>query len=544
MSPTRELAEQIAVEAKKLAKNTGITVQVAVGGNSKRAMLQQMQREGCHLLVATPGRLYDLLSDPYHKVAAPHLNTFIMDEADRLLDEGFTQEIEQIMRYLPPIGEVDRQTLLFSATVPKEVASLVRKTLKPGFEFVKTVRDDEPATHERVPQKLVTVTGIENIMPAVVELCKRNIDACAADRNLAPFKAIVYYSSTANVELAAAIFKNLRPAADGPAADGKSGRQSGRQSGRHFLHPAEISEMHGQLTQVQRTRVSDRFRRATSAIMFSTDVTARGMDFPGVTHVIQVGTPPNREQYIHRLGRTARGDAAGEGWMFVTVPEGRDIHARLRGMPLDQDLTLEAAKVDMTGNALLPVLLAEILKYVSVATKGVDRDLKQRAYMAMLGTSHSVRDKQAMMDSMKQWTRYGFGWTEPPFLGHQLADKLRLTGLRGVQVGHPGFRNTDQYDKQGRDIMRRHEDKKGVIDRDARDRDLEQDLEQEEGAMGGGSSGGRSGGGSRGGDRGGRPRRDHSDQRSYRGGRDGGRGGFSRGNDRGRNDTYDRSARY
>jgi ATP-dependent RNA helicase MSS116 len=295
ISPTRELAEQIATEAAKLATNTDLIVQVAVGGNSKRAMLQKVQYEGCHILVATPGRLYDLLSDDYSKVSAPALTTLVLDEADRLLDQGFSRDIEDIIELLPKREQVERQTLLFSATVPREVMGLVRRTLKPNFEFVQTVGKGDVATHEKVPQKAVILPGIENQMPALLELAKREVEkanlARAEGKEARPFKAIVYFNSTANVELSSAIFSNLR-------------RDGG---GSHFnqpslLHPLELSEMHGQLTQQARTRVSDRFRRAESAILFSTDVTARGMDFPNVTHVIQIGMPPNRDQYIHRIG--------------------------------------------------------------------------------------------------------------------------------------------------------------------------------------------------------------------------------------------------
>lgn len=257
------------MECAKIVSNTDLRVQVAVGGTSKRFALQKLQREGCHILVGTPGRLNDLLQDQYSGVQAPGLTTLVLDEADRLLDQGFATEIQDIIKLLPRRDQVDRQTLLFSATVPKEVMHLVRSTLKPDFHFVQTVGRDEAPTHERIPQKFITMPGMENYMPALLELCKREIDASnhaksQGNADVRPFKAIVYFSSTANVELGARIFENLREG-------------SGGQFGRHPLFPCEISEMHGGLVQGQRTRVSERFRRAESAILFSTDVTARGM---------------------------------------------------------------------------------------------------------------------------------------------------------------------------------------------------------------------------------------------------------------------------
>jgi superfamily II DNA/RNA helicase len=140
ISPTRELAEQIAVEADKLCYATDLRVQVAVGGSNKRMMLNKMQREGCHLLVATPGRLNDLLTDPYSGVRADKTTTLVLDEADRLLDDGFSTEIEAIIDLLPNRDHVDRQTLLFSATMPREVMHLVRRTLKPNFHFFKHMK--------------------------------------------------------------------------------------------------------------------------------------------------------------------------------------------------------------------------------------------------------------------------------------------------------------------------------------------------------------------------------------------------------------------
>jgi ATP-dependent RNA helicase MSS116 len=417
------LAEQIAVEARRITRSTGIKVQVATGGSSKRMMLAQMQREGCHLLVATPGRLNDLLTDPYSKVSAPDLSCLVLDEADRLLDAGFADEIEEVMRSLPDISMKDRQTLLFSATVPREVMGLVRRTLKDDFQFVQTIQKGEQATHEKVPQKLVEVGGLENLMPALLELCKREIEQNASSPNTyMPFKALVYFSSTANVELATKIFESLKASSGGLYA-------------KHPLWPTEISQMHGKLTQQQRTRVSDRFRRAKSAIMFSSDVTARGMDFPNVTHVIQIGLPPDRDQYIHRIGRTGRGDKPGEGWLFISSPESRLTRHRLRGFPLKLDTSLEAAAVDMTRDAQLPAALATTLTQIMDATKMVDRETKATAFMAMVGVMQGTDDKQDLINKLNQWTRFGWGWEEPPSISPGLANKLGLSRLRGVVIG-------------------------------------------------------------------------------------------------------------
>ncbi|KAL9135370.1 MAG: hypothetical protein Q9175_003446, partial [Cornicularia normoerica] len=405
ISPTRELAEQIAVEAKKVTRDTGVIVQTAVGGTAKAFGLRKLRSEGCHILVGTPGRLNDLLSDPYSKVRAPNLSCFVLDEADRLLDQGFAPDIGAIQGLLPPRGEVDRQTLLYSATVPRGVMQVVRQTMKPKFQFVRTVREGEQPTHEKVPQKLVNVGGFENLMPALFELCKREIDAAARTTGgpARPFKAIVYFAATADVSLAASVFSNLKNPGQNIFHQGP-------------LHPAKIVEIHAKLTQDVRTRAADTFRRAESGIMLSSDVTARGMDFPNVTHVIQIGLPPSEEQYVHRIGRTARGDKTGEGWTLVTSLDANEIRHKLPKMPLKPDNTLETAKVDMTKDAQLPEHTAKILTQIGNAIKMVPRGLKVGSYMAALGIYQWYSNKQKLVDALNKRAKYGWGMESPPMM--------------------------------------------------------------------------------------------------------------------------------
>lgn len=425
ISPTRELAEQIAVEAKKVTKNTGVIVQTAVGGSQKQEGLRRIKSQGCHILIGTPGRLNDILSDPYSQVRAPNLSAFVLDEADRLLDQGFAPDIQAIQDLLPNRREMDRQTLLYSATVPREVMQIVRRTMKPDFQFVRTVQEGEQQTHEKVPQKVVNVGGFENLMPALVELCKREIsgEGGTTGSPRRPFKAIVYFGATADVSLAAAVLQNLR----------NPGQSIFHQ---HPLHPAKIIEMHAQLTQFQRTRAADNFRRASSGIMLSSDVTARGMDFPNVTHVIQVGMPPSQEQYVHRIGRTARGDQTGEGWLLITNFERREIRNKLGDIPLQPDNTLETPKVDMRKDAQLPEHTAKTLTQVQDATKMVPRPLKAAAYKAALGIYQWFPNKQVLLDAMNDRARYGWCMEQPPMISRALATKLGLSRLQGINVGY------------------------------------------------------------------------------------------------------------
>ena len=195
--------------------------------------------------------------------------------------------------------------------------------------------------------------------------------------------------------------------------------------------------MHGQLTQERRTRSSERFRRAKTGILFSTDVTARGMDFPNVTHVIQIGLPPNREQYIHRIGRTGRGDKTGEGYIFVHRSEISQSRRLLGGLPIVPDTSLEAAKVDMTAEAQLPASLATTLMQIGDATKMVSRETKSAAYLAYLSQTAGGQAAH-IISALNQWTRYGWGWDQPPQVGSGLAQRLHISKIPGVNIGSRG----------------------------------------------------------------------------------------------------------
>lgn len=420
ISPTRELAEQIAVEAAKLTNHTDLIVQVAVGGNSKREMLNKTRREGCHILVGTPGRLNDLLEDQYSGVEAPNMTALVLDEADRLLDQGFSVEIDSIIDKLPDRRDVDRQTLMFSATVPREVMHLVRRTLKPKFHFVQTVKEGELATHEKVPQNIIATPGLENHMPALFELCKREVDKHAAGEG-PPFKAIVYFQSTANVQLSYRIFDNLS-------------EQGGGRYAKSPLDPAQIMLIHGQLTQERRSATTEKFRRAKSGILFSTDVTARGMDFPNVTHVIQVGLPSNREQYVHRIGRTGRADKEGTGTLIIYEGQLNASRSMLRGLPIQMDKSIEAAQVDMTQDAQLPASVAATLSSIANATKMVDRQTKHEAFMGMVGQA----GKGINVEALNQWTKFGWGWDEAPAINPRLAAQLGINLPKGGRGGSRG----------------------------------------------------------------------------------------------------------
>ncbi|KAI9932170.1 hypothetical protein ASPWEDRAFT_27560 [Aspergillus wentii DTO 134E9] len=444
ISPTRELAEQIAVEAKKVAEGTGVIVQTAVGGTRKQEGLRRIQYQGCHLLIGTPGRLKDILSDPRSGVKAPKLSAFVLDEADRLLDDGFAPDIMELQEMLPDPMTVNRQTLMFSATVPREVMRMVRRTMKPNFKFVKTVKDDEVPTHQAVPQKVVRLNGYENALPALLELVKNYRAAAIDNPSQRPFKAIVYLNSTAQVTVNYQAFRNLM--------NNPGDRRSG-----HPLQGTRMYEIHSRLTQNQRTLNADYFRKASSGILFSSDVTARGMDFPDVTHVIQFGVPRDRPTYIHRLGRTARAKKTGEGWIFLHPGEFNQFNDKLGDLPVERDNSLSAAAVEISQGSVSPT--DENCEQVKAAMEEIDEELKEGAHRAHIGTLVGVfRSKRDLIDALNKLAVDGYGCAEPPHLPSGMISNMGLN--RTFSGNSRGGRFDDRSQRftrnnRGRDFPRR-----------------------------------------------------------------------------------------
>ncbi|KAL4785866.1 P-loop containing nucleoside triphosphate hydrolase protein [Aspergillus varians] len=425
ISPTRELAEQIAVEAKRLASGSGVVVQTAVGGTQKRLKLQQLRQEGCHILVATPGRLKDILSDHTTGVTAPKLSALVLDEADRLLDEGFAPELMEIQHLLPDPKIVDRQTLMFSATVARNVMGIVRRTMKPDFQFVKTISDDEVPTHFSVPQRAVILRGLENAMPALLELAKLNLESTP------PFKAIVYLNSTKQTGTAYEAFDRLLSDPENP--------RSGNPLGKMFL-----GEIHSRLSQSQRTRVANWFRKCQSGILFSSDVTARGMDFPGVTHVVQIGVPRSRDDYIHRLGRTARAGKKGEGWVFLHQEEVRQFNGIIRDIPIDADReTLRTASIDMTKDVETSPEDTETLLQVKSAFAQLSNSGKEESIKAHLATLRGAfRSGHLLREAVQNLAIHGYGLRSAPGISMSGGDGDGYRGRQGSSRGSFGDRSS------------------------------------------------------------------------------------------------------
>ncbi|MBL0389034.1 DEAD/DEAH box helicase [Tumebacillus sp. ITR2] len=270
VTPTRELALQITDEVKKLAPAVGARVLAAYGGQDVDAQVHKL-RGAIHLIIATPGRLLDHLRR--ETVDLGNLKMLILDEADQMLHIGFLNEVQQIMDHAP----ADRQMMLFSATMPKNVQDLAKRYMH-----------DPVSVH--VQSKRVTLDEIEQV---VIETTDRDKSTAliGSIRKYNPYLAVIFCRTK----------RRAKKLTEELVAEG-----------------FEADELHGDLSQAKREQVMKRFRDAKIQLLVATDVAARGLDVEGVTHVFNYDIPFDTESYIHRIGRTGRAGQRGVAVTYVT----------------------------------------------------------------------------------------------------------------------------------------------------------------------------------------------------------------------------------
>jgi len=274
--PTRELASQVAVELAALAPTYNLRVAAVYGGAPLQA--QAKRARTAHVLVATPGRLQDLLER--RLVSLDAVRILVLDEADRMLDMGFKPQVERIVRRLPQ----NRQTMLFSATLDGEVADLARAFTRDPARFEHSSPDTED--HRDVEHKFIAVTSDRKVERLVEEL--------EADRGLA------------------VVFVRTKRGAD-------------RLVQKLARHDVVAVAMHGDMTQGARERALERFRTGKVKTLVATDVAARGLDLVDITHVVNFDPPEDDKGYVHRVGRTGRAGRGGSGITFVLPEQQSDV---------------------------------------------------------------------------------------------------------------------------------------------------------------------------------------------------------------------------
>ena len=308
LSPTRELAAQIAENIAAYAKNLRLVVDCVFGGVPVGKQARRLV-PGVDILVATPGRLLDLIDQ--RALTLGRVEIFVLDEADQMMDLGFIHALRRVANLLPK----ERQSLFFSATMPKAIADLGKQFINNPVRVEVT---PQASTAERVEQFVTFVNQAEK--QALLTL---RIRALLADGKLDR----------------ALVFTRTKHGADRVV--------------RH-LSAASISAraIHGNKSQAQRTAALDAFRQGSCPILVATDIAARGIDVSGVSHVFNFELPNVAEQYVHRIGRTARAGADGEAISFCAPDEKpylKDIEKltgiKLMPLPLPEGFLAEAAKL-------------------------------------------------------------------------------------------------------------------------------------------------------------------------------------------------------
>ena len=275
IAPTRELAAQIDADLRDLARFTPVRGAAVFGGVSMGPQEAALRR-GVDVIVATPGRLLDHMQYPYARLEG--LEVLVLDEADRMLDMGFLPDIRRILGRLPR----QRQTLLFSATMPAPIAALAREFL----------RDPLPINQER---KAAPASGITHAVYPVAQELKSSLLQALLNGGVDDMRSVLVFTRTKH----------------------RCNRLAEQLTRAGF--PTE--RIHGNRSQAQRTVALDAFKRGKARVLVATDIAARGIDIDELSHVVNFDVPHVAEDYIHRAGRTARAGAVGEAVTFVAPDE-------------------------------------------------------------------------------------------------------------------------------------------------------------------------------------------------------------------------------
>ena len=306
LTPTRELAIQIDDSFATYGKKLGCSHTVVFGGVGQSPQVRKMSR-GCDVLVATPGRLLDLMGQGH--ICLDQVGIFVLDEADRMLDMGFIHDVRRVIKELPE----RRQTLLFSATMPAAISELSKRIL------------NKPVRVEVTPAS----TTVERIEQSVLFVEKRDKTRLLADVLAVP-----------EIERALVFTRTKR----------------GANRVVQKLERAKViaEAIHGNKSQSARQRALQNFKDGRTRVLVATDIAARGIDVEGISHVINYDLPNIPESYVHRIGRTARAGAGGRAISFCDVDERaylRDIERLIRqrveivrGHPFESSVPYDASK--------------------------------------------------------------------------------------------------------------------------------------------------------------------------------------------------------
>ena len=378
LAPTRELAGQIGESLTVYGKFTGLRHTVIFGGVRQGPQVQALQA-GVDILVATPGRLLDLIGQGFVELAAVEI--LILDEADQMLDMGFIHDLRKIVAHVP--GR--RQTLMFSATMPKEIRKLAEQWLRRPFEV-------QVAPIASTPQRVTQA----------VYFVERHHKAATLTRFLQETRS----SKTL-------VFSRTKRGADKIA----------RCLQRDGIRAVAI---HGNKSQARRRAVMLEFNSKRPPVLVATDLAARGLDFSDVSHVINYDLPDTPEVYVHRIGRTARAGASGQAVSFC----GRDERCRLH---LIEKLTGEAVPVEKLSGEKLPAKSKNLQSHAVTPQTGQGNTTKADAGDESTGDQNAARGAKRRTRSKSRPPRGGSSNTSgPPQRGFTKASRNQRKGRTRV----------------------------------------------------------------------------------------------------------------
>ncbi|UIZ23266.1 hypothetical protein KXD40_003774 [Peronospora effusa] len=336
ISPTRELALQIFEVLRNVGKAHAFSAGLVIGGKNFRE--EQLRLIRMNLLVCTPGRLLQHMEQT-PAFDATNLQVLVLDEADRILDLGFQKQLKAILEHLPPAGT--RQTMLFSATQTKSVKDLAALSLREP-EYVAVHEHSANATPKGLTQSYV-VTPLERKLDVLLSFIKSHLKQ----------KVIVFLSTCRQVRFIHSVFCKLQPG-------------------------IPLCALHGKYKQGKRVEVYYEFLNKPAAVLFATDIAARGLDFPQVDWVLQLDCPEDAANYIHRVGRTARYNKQGKALMCLVPSEVDGMTKRLAD-----------AKVPIRETKLNPAKTTSCHQKVASVVAG-DKEIKALAQKAFMSYVRSV----------------------------------------------------------------------------------------------------------------------------------------------------------
>ncbi|CAG9807131.1 unnamed protein product [Chironomus riparius] len=341
ISPTRELAYQIFETLKKVGAHHDFSSGLIIGG--KNLKFEKSRMDQVNIIICTPGRLLQHM-DENPLFNCDSTQVLVLDEADRCLDLGFSQTMNAIIENLP----TDRQTLLFSATQTKSIKDLARLSLKSPV-YIAPHEKSETTTPTTLHQNYVVINQEDKIMMLWSFIKTHQIH-----------KSIVFMSSCKQVKFVYEMFSKLRPG-------------------------VSLLALYGTLHQDRRMAIYDEFCKRSKVVLFATDIASRGLDFPVINWVIQLDCPEDATAYIHRAGRTARHDAAGESLLVLTPHEEEPMIEELKG----NKIPIEKISIDPKQ------LFSPRVKMEAYLAQSKDlKDTAQRAFIAYIKSVFLMKNKK------------------------------------------------------------------------------------------------------------------------------------------------------